>query len=1086
MLGTNNPEVIDRLQNIPSWLTLLNSGSMAATWSKEGLAQEVAEQLNYALLKGAGVLLLKNVSEFEVEQLRQALEKILRSSSPSYFCDTLNGSLMWAVTLPDGMKDVAHGHLAAANSTSYSPNGKMILTTSIADATVRVWKAATGQEMFTLRRGPGELLAAKYSPDGRSILTTAYAGSLTLWNARTGEKRLSFSPAHSPVVSATFSPDGGSIAAVNREASEHVVRIWNARTGKERISTIGSAVLYSPDRRTFRTTLDDELEIWNAVTRKRRYALPGRSPVYSPGGRYLLAKDVERDSIAIVWNIETGKPDLALLSPTRLEEGLYYSPDGASIASVDQSEGVMIWRWIGEGELEAQYIAGDAILGFGPQGKSIATWSYSAGVDQVKIWDVQTGQELLTVEGRDAVYSRDESRILVTQSKEDYSPASPTVINGSTEVWEIKSKTKLFTLMGSNAVYSPDGRTVVTTLDDGRVMLWNTANGHLLNTLGQMTVLVRLDTNMEKVAVLPSLKSFIETKGLEAQIVLPLPRQGIPMQWGTPTSGGGGGLPPFPPPPPGVPAPESPPTPPPIVQRYPEVQYPEWAEPEQPFSLSVKLLLWRSSGVALDVMVTIDAAGQRTGAEPIRVSLYATSFLFDKDSGELEIYADRDSGPLIFNVRAKAGVKGPQPITVAFWQGLNSVGEAVAVIEIAQDQDARDSTAVRMERTTIFQSPALMSDQDVPLPDVILYITRQENQGGEILYYDYEWVQRSWPRKRADCKELDRSVRQWAQEEYLKLSLYARSTPPPGLDTSERELEKIGERLYLELFSRKLKEFFQQLTADAQSFLITSNEPWIPWEMVKPWSTPSFPLDEGLKEFLCARFQLSRWYRGAEQRAFHPTMTLHKLTTIIPPLDLRFVGDEDAYFKQRLPREPLPPSWQPLSVEPLIPCSARDLLDRMSQGTVNLFHFATHGQEPSNNMAISSPSTIFLGGDGTLEYRLQPEDVMQPHIVNGLSVSAPLIFMNACHSGRLTQGVFQLEGWAQYFIDFGCSGFIGANWEVHDELAALFAKEFYEALRTDKTIAQAVQQARLVVRNRDPQNSTWLAYSLYAHPNMKT
>ncbi len=94
--------------------------------------------------------------------------------------------------------------------------------------------------------------------------------------------------------------------------------------------------------------------------------------------------------------------------------------------------------------------------------------------------------------------------------------------------------------------------------------------------------------------------------------------------------------------------------------------------------------------------------------------------------------------------------------------------------------------------------------------------------------------------------------------------------------------------------------------------------------------------------------------------------------------------------------------------------------------------------------------------------------------------------MNACHSSRESQGVIHLMGWASHFINFGCSAFIGANWEIDDELAALFAIEFYEALRRDEmTIAQAVHHARSVVKERNPNNSTWLAYSLYAHPNMK-
>ena len=210
------------------------------------------------------------------------------------------------------------------------------------------------------------------------------------------------------------------------------------------------------------------------------------------------------------------------------------------------------------------------------------------------------------------------------------------------------------------------------------------------------------------------------------------------------------------------------------------------------------------------------------------MTLYASSFLLDKNSDKLEIYEDKDSGPLIFTIRARAGVKGPQPITITFWQGMHCLGEAIAVIEIVQDPEARDPASMRMEHTTIFQSPALMRDKDAPPPDVILYITRQKSQDGETLYYDYEWVQRGWPRKQADFKHLQNSVEKWAQEKYTELSLYARSTPPSRLDPPERELEKIGELLYYDLFPQKLKEFYRLLTTDTQSLLINSNEPWIP------------------------------------------------------------------------------------------------------------------------------------------------------------------------------------------------------------------------------------------------------------------
>src|SRR5262249_47691088 len=103
----------------------------------------------------------------------------------------------------------------------------------------------------------------------------------------------------------------------------------------------------------------------------------------------------------------------------------------------------------------------------------------------------------------------------------------------------------------------------------------------------------------------------------------------------------------------------------------------------------------------------------------------------------------------------------------------------------------------------------------------------------------------------------------------------------------------------------------------------------------------------------------------------------------------------------------------------------------------------------------------------------------------GLQRSAPLVFMNACHSARQDQGLTRAEGWVERMLEFGCSGFIGANWQIHDQLASRFAIEVYDGGFKGKTIASAVRQARLQLRRDSPGNATWLAYSLYAHPNMR-
>ena len=106
---------------------------------------------------------------------------------------------------------------------------------------------------------------------------------------------------------------------------------------------------------------------------------------------------------------------------------------------------------------------------------------------------------------------------------------------------------------------------------------------------------------------------------------------------------------------------------------------------------------------------------------------------------------------------------------------------------------------------------------------------------------------------------------------------------------------------------------------------------------------------------------------------------------------------------------------------------------------------------------------------------------------SGLLRARPLIFVNACHAGERGFGLTRLGGWAERFIAAGASTFVGSLWEINDDLAARFAVEFYNrffglAGHTRQPLGQAFREARLVLKDLDPANPTWLAYVLYGNP----
>jgi CHAT domain-containing protein len=139
-----------------------------------------------------------------------------------------------------------------------------------------------------------------------------------------------------------------------------------------------------------------------------------------------------------------------------------------------------------------------------------------------------------------------------------------------------------------------------------------------------------------------------------------------------------------------------------------------------------------------------------------------------------------------------------------------------------------------------------------------------------------------------------------------------------------------------------------------------------------------------------------------------------------------------------------------------------------------MFHFATHGALPRSGPSVAS---IQLD-DSAFEFtQLRGSDVAQ-----GLAAATPFVFLNACHSGRQDMAIAGSDGWVQRFLDLGCSGFIGANWMVNDALAAEFAIALYKELIRGTRLSSAVRIARSKVREMDPGNGTWLAYTAYGHP----
>ncbi|WP_286824661.1 hypothetical protein, partial [Microcystis sp. LSC13-02] len=111
-------------------------------------------------------------------------------------------------------------------------------------------------------------------------------------------------------------------------------------------------------------------------------------------------------------------------------------------------------------------------VNFSPDGKTLVSGSRD---NTIKLWDVETGQEILTLKGHDSnVWSV------------NFSPDGKTLVSGSGDntikLWNVETGQEIRTLKGHDSYvnsvnFSPDGKTLVSGSDDNTIKLWNVETG---------------------------------------------------------------------------------------------------------------------------------------------------------------------------------------------------------------------------------------------------------------------------------------------------------------------------------------------------------------------------------------------------------------------------------------------------------------------------------------------------------------------------------------------------------------------------------------------------------------------------------
>ena len=391
---------------------------------------------------------------------------------------SLDGTIrVWDATASDQLAVLAGASaMALQGSKALSADGKLIAAVIATGPKgkekieLKAWDTATGKALFSLGLTSDPFRPVAISPRGERVAAVVEIGEekstrrgVRVWDTATGNELFTVDGGFQGAGPLIFSPDGEHLAAWvsfgGKRKPPFELRVWDAVTGKELLAINGSpyvmlfSLAFSSDSKRLAAVSSYTeygkpfwgVKEWDTATGKQllTWKVPssrGVNVAFSPNSQRILL--IESTSPAADNLCEFKLVDYATGKELRTWKGrihmgflgvfsqMVYSPDGRRVAVVAPSGTnllpayeVKVLDAITGQERHSLKLGSVGPVVFSPDGKRLVTgssyevFSWRAKHADVKVWDVDTGVDLLTLKWRPLLssitFSSDGNRLVL-------------------------------------------------------------------------------------------------------------------------------------------------------------------------------------------------------------------------------------------------------------------------------------------------------------------------------------------------------------------------------------------------------------------------------------------------------------------------------------------------------------------------------------------------------------------------------------------------------------------------------------------------------------------------------------------------